>query len=226
MLEQLINIFKQYTVPILTIACVPLVSFILSCFKEEVGVNWGGVFVLTLVFIVFGISSIYLFGMIHDGELFPASTPQHQGLLFLIPIWIYFAHKYAHCRLSVISDVTAVILPFVIGGIRLYCIAQGCCFGTCIWGMDGVYWPVREMTILVNMVIGAVLFVQLKRYGPDGRLLPFYLIMYSIVRFSEVSLWGDVYRDSQLIDRALALLMLMLGVGLLWEVDSTHETVR
>lgn len=217
-METILLFFKIYTVPILAASCVPLVGIILWLLRDRLQLNLRQIVILTLGFVAAGLTSIAGFGVIHDICYFPNWTFQHQGLIFFMPLWFLVAAKWLKKDWRDVFDVFAVIMPFVVAGVRIYCIVRGCCYGRLLFHSEILRWPVRELTCILNIVIGVVFYIWIRRVHIPGILLPAYMMLYSGIRFTEVMLWGNRYRDYFFRDRGLALISFVLGLGLYLEL--------
>lgn len=213
--------FQIYAVLVLAISCLPLTMIVLWLFRRELDMRLGKIFLFSVSFVVFGLASMVVFGMLHDWEVFPNSTFQHQGLIFFAPLWLLAAAKILKRDWHDLFDVFAVVIPFVVAGVRLYCISQGCCYGRQFFRTE-YDWPVREITIVLNLITGIVLLRFAKREHTSGILIPVYLMIYSIIRFLEVTFWGDIYRDQHYLDRGLALLSFGIGLVLYLKFRSMY----
>ena len=218
--------FKAYPVPILTVSCVPLVGGLLWLLRDKLDLTLRQIIGLAVSFVVFGLLSLIVFGMLHDGRLYPSSTYQHQGLIFFMPLWFYAVSKWLKRDWREVFDVFSVILPFVVAGIRTYCISQGCCYGLPFFGSATVQWPVREITMALNIIIGLVFYRWIRREHTPGIMLPTYLMLYSLIRFEEVVLWGNIYRDWSYKDRTLAILSFVIGICFYFRLDREKAAAR
>ncbi|WP_130870909.1 prolipoprotein diacylglyceryl transferase family protein [Intestinimonas massiliensis (ex Afouda et al. 2020)] len=217
-METLLMIFKTYTVPILAVSCIPLVGVLLWLLRDRLQLTLRRVAVLSVAFVATGFISIIVFGVIHDIAYFPRWTFQHQGLIFFMPLWFLVAAKWLKKDWRDVFDVFAVVMPFVVAGVRLYCIAKGCCYGLPLFHSEVLRWPVREITCILNVAIGIIFYLWIRKVRIRGTMLPTYFMLYSVIRFTEVMMWGNRYRDYLFEDRGLALFSFVLGLGLYWEL--------
>ena len=226
-MDTLLLILRTYTVPILAAACFPLVGVLLWMVRDVLQIRLKQVVLLAVTFVAFGLTSIIVFGMIHDLKLFPNSTFQHQGLMLFMPFWFLGVAKLMKRDWRDVFDTFAVVMPFVVAGVRIYCILQGCCYGITFRKPVHFTVPVRELTILLNVIVGVLMLRQSRQQHIRGILFPTYTMAYSVIRFSEVALWGSIARDQFFVDRGLAIFNFILGFGLFLELkDRDGQTAK
>ncbi len=88
------------------------------------------------------------------------------------------------------NDRFAALLPFTIAIGRIGCLTAGCCRGLpydgwcAIHGVDGIpRYPAQVFEIILQLAIGILFVVMVKRRLLFGRLFSFYLIAYGVFRF-------------------------------------------
>ena len=131
-------------------------------------------------------------------------------------------------RWQVISEMWAIgIMAFHVFG-RSGCIFTGCCYGyPCSWGIysrvvDGYVFPIVFVESLMSLAILVFLLVRVGRKGylPDGKSMPWMLVVYGVCRF-----FTEFFRDNEKIwlgcsDIAFhALFMALVGGGILWHLS-------
>ena len=112
------------------------------------------------------------------------------AFVYLLPL-AWLLAKIFRLRWQAVSEMFALsILAFHIPG-RSGCIFTGCCYGyPCEWGVysavtKGYVFPVVFVESLMSLGILIFLIIRMwkKSYVPDGKTLPWMLLLYGIGRF-------------------------------------------
>lgn len=130
--------------------------------------------------------------------------------------------------LRIYADNIAPLIPLFHGIARVGCFLGGCCYGIessfgftvtgneLVPSLNGVNrFPVQLLEAACNLLLFALLWFLLHKL-PDhsrlrGKLLPLYLVLYGIVRFSVEFLRGDAYRGFVGIFSTSQFISLLLG---------------
>lgn len=147
------------------------------------------------------------------------------AFVYLLPL-AWLMAKLFRLRWQTVSELYALeILGFHLAG-RSGCLFPGCCYGyPCEWGVysdlaQGYVFPVALLESLMTLGILVFLLVRVcrKGYEPDGKTMPWMLLLYGVGRF-----FTEFLRDNEKIalscsDIAFhALFMAVVGfVTLLW----------
>ena len=113
------------------------------------------------------------------------------GSLFTIPIVILVLSLIFVVNPLKNSDIYTMILPIFLSIVKLACFCNGCC-----WGIEwehsfyynqhpyhrGLQVPVQAMEMFCALGIFVFLLIYRKKAKP-GKLLPMYIILYSVTRF-------------------------------------------
>ena len=143
---------------------------------------------------------IYALGIIFGGAVF------YGGLIGgIITGWIY--GRYKKFDMYEFSDICAPMVPLFHGFGRIGCFLGGCCYGiesdfgftvynnALVPNLSGVNrFPVQLMEALLNFGLFFLLAYLLKKDKFRGKLFALYLLTYSIIRFADEFLRGDIYR--------------------------------
>ena len=134
-------------------------------------------------------------GIVFYGGLFGAIAA---GLIYI---------KFAKLPKTLYLDNSALFAPLFHGFARIGCFFGGCCYGieskfgfsaahvenklTTIG--DATRFPVQLLEAGCNFILAAVIFVLLQKGLLKGKMLYFYLLCYSVIRFFDEFLRGDDY---------------------------------
>lgn len=158
------------------------------------------------------------------------------AFVYLLPL-AWLMAKLFRLRWQTVSELFALsILAFHAPG-RSGCIFTGCCYGyPCAWGVyssevDGYVFPVVFVESLMTLAILVFLLVRVcrKHYQPDGKTMPWMLLLYGVGRF-----FTEFLRDNEKIwlgcsDIAFhALFMAAVGLVMLLclrKKQSRHEEI-
>lgn len=145
-------------------------------------------------------SFIKLFVIVFGGSVF------YGGLLGGMAVGIIYGRK-KKLDLKEYSDICAPMVPLFHFFGRIGCFLGGCCygiespFGITIHGNELVpmindvqRFPVQLLEAGLNLALFFVLAHLLKKDKFKGGLFAIYLIIYSVIRFSDEFLRGDTYR--------------------------------
>ena len=156
----------------------------------------------------------------------------------LLPLVVWLSAKVFNTSVGFAGDVAALaLLGYHIVG-RSGCVFTGCCYGfACDWGVYSLHtgqnqFPVCFVESLFTLAILMFLLVRIcgRGYTPDGRNLPYFLLLYGIARFcSEFT--RESTRDQWLFWRLSdihlhALAMAAVGGFLLWRTVQNERSVR
>ena len=152
-----------------------------------------------------------------------------------LPLVAWLCAKTFNTSVGFAGDITALaLLGFHTFG-RSGCMFTGCCYGfPCDWGLysrqtGANQFPVCWVESLFSLAILIFVLVRIcrKGYTPDGKNLPYFLLLYGICRFfSEFT--RDYNRDHWLFWRfsdvhVHMLLMAAVGGWLLWRIDQANK---
>ena len=126
------------------------------------------------------------------------------GLIFSISFSVYYIKKH-HLPLGKIADCAAPSIAFGFSVGRIGCFLNGCCYGVpSSFGFvfprgspageffsDQTLFPTQLTSSLNLLVMGIVLHLLRKKNIARGKLLPLFLILYSVHRFLMEFLRGD-----------------------------------
>lgn len=173
----------------------------------------------------------YLFTSVWNGFLLTVlsglqsnSSNLAVAFVYLLPVSWLFAKLFRMPWHTVSELITFGVLAFHVAG-RSGCIFTGCCYGyPCEWGLYSLATGYKVFPIVIVeslMTFGILLFLlirtQRKSYVPDGKTLPWMLLLYGVGRFVT-----EFFRDNDKIfigcsDIAFhALFMAVVGGGMLW----------
>lgn len=125
----------------------------------------------------------------------------------ILGVWIY-CRRYQVSKMVMVNCLIPVV-PFIHSIGRIGCFMAGCCYGMEYHGPFSIHFPVNEISPELNLVprfpvqllesgLNMLLFVALMIYGKkkrqDAKMMGFYLICYSIMRFTLEFLRGDIIR--------------------------------
>jgi len=171
-----------------------------------------------LYFLTGPLMSVILF--IENG--FAPTGKQNGVVVFpVIPLLAFLIAKVLRRSWKELWDVMMVIPLARFAGARIACTAVGCCHGySCSWGIyspiagDTVF-PIQLLESLVSIVILVLALYREKKNGwvPDGRNVPFILIVYGIARF-----FLEFFHDDEKVFWGIAsmqihcLIMILVGI--------------
>ena len=154
----------------------------------------------------------------------------------LLPVVAWLCAKTFNTSVGFAGDIAAVtLLPFHSLG-RSGCMFTGCCYGfPCEWGLyshrtDANQFPVWWVESLFTLGILIFIIVRIcrKGYVPDGKNLPYFLLLYGTCRF-----FAEFARESTH-ERWLfwrfsdihihMLLMVAVGGLMLWHIAKKERT--
>ncbi len=112
---------------------------------------------------------------------------------------------------AVFSDMAAVVIPLFHAFARVGCFLSGCCYGieskfgftvhnnTLVEGINGVSrFPVQLLEAILNVLLFLLLWYMYNRSltsnALKGKIMPIYLLLYSVIRFFDEFLRGDEIR--------------------------------
>ena len=154
----------------------------------------------------------------------------------LLPLVVWLSAKVFNTSVGFAGDVSALaLLGYHVVG-RSGCVFSGCCYGfACDWGVYSLHtgqnqFPVCFIESLFTLAILIFLLVRIcgRGYTPDGRNLPYFLLLYGIGRFcSEFT--RESTRDQWLFWRLSdihlhALAMAAVGGFLLWRIAQNERS--
>lgn len=130
--------------------------------------------------------------------------------------------------LTIYADNIAPLIPLFHGIARVGCFLGGCCYGIessfgftvtdneLVPSINGVNrFPVQLLEAVCNLLLFTILWILLHNLSDQsklrGKLLPLYLVLYGIVRFSVEFLRGDDYRGFVGIFSTSQFISLLLG---------------
>ena len=153
-----------------------------------------------------------------------------------LPLVAWLCAKTFNTSVGFSGDIVALtLLGFHTFG-RSGCMFTGCCYGfPCEWGVysrhtDANQFPVWWVESLFTLAILVFVIVRIcrKGYTPDGKNLPYFLLLYGICRFfseftreSTAELWL-FWRVSDI--HVHMLLMAAVGGLLLWRIAKKEQT--
>lgn len=156
----------------------------------------------------------------------------------LLPLLAWLCAKVFNTSVGFAGDVTALsLLGFHVFG-RSGCIFTGCCYGfPCEWGLYSRHtranqFPVCWVESLFTLAILVFVLVRIfrKNYTPDGKNLPWFLLLYGVCRF-----FSEMTRESAKADRLFwrisdihihMLVMAAVGGFLLWRIAKKQRAQR
>lgn len=156
------------------------------------------------------------------------------AFVYLLPL-AWLLAKIFRLRWQAVSELYAMsILAFHVSG-RSGCIFTGCCYGyPCDWGVysnvvGGYVFPVVFVESLMSLGILVFLLVRVcrKGYQPDGKTMPWMLLLYGVGRF-----FTEFLRDNEKIwigcsDIAFhALFMAVVGLVMLLCLRKKQQKVE
>lgn len=111
-----------------------------------------------------------------------------------------------HSNITEHADIIAPAVPLFHGFARIGCFLGGCCYGiespfgftythSLVEAANNVNrFPVQLLESACNFALFAVLWMMLSKGKLKGMLFPMYILMYSVIRFSDEFLRGDAIR--------------------------------
>ena len=106
------------------------------------------------------------------------------GSVFLIPLVMPLVGLPFRQKPSQSLDICAPCVAVMIACMRVSCYISGCCGGVqaCI-GTFCFNWPTQIIESFCDVLILYWLMKREEKIGSDGRLYPYFMIMYSFMRF-------------------------------------------
>ncbi len=144
--------------------------------------------------------------LINDLGIYAGGMVFYGGLIFGLIFGAIYC-KIRRIELSAFSDCFAVGIPLFHFFGRMGCFFSGCCYGiespigftfhdAIVHSANGVQrFPVQLLESFLNLIIFSVLILFFQKGIFKGKLILIYLILYSVVRFSDEFLRGDEYRE-------------------------------
>lgn len=140
-----------------------------------------------------GISAVFGGGVFYGGLIGGIAS----GIIYI---------RAKKLSLPLYSDISAGVIPLFHAFGRIGCFLGGCCYGmeskfgfvyskAMIAEANGICrFPVQLLESVCNFVIFIIMARLLKKGAFKGRLMGLYLVIYSVLRFSDEFLRGDVAR--------------------------------
>jgi phosphatidylglycerol:prolipoprotein diacylglycerol transferase len=129
----------------------------------------------------------------------------HGGVVFALPITIYFLKKY---KLPILKtfDTVAIAIPLAHFFGRLGCFFAGCCYGAVCelpWAVvfknpesiaptNVPLHPTQLYESIANLILFLILYITRKKTNKEGTSIGIYLIGYGIIRFVVEFFRGDL----------------------------------
>lgn len=143
----------------------------------------GKVFAVGLVGSVAAILGIYALARIEMGSWGGRSF---YGTVFAPPLFIYIYSKMSNTSWRKLIDICAPAECFVLALAKIQCLIEDCCQGrmmTSIFTGKEFRFP-SQITELVNaLIITGILMLLIKRGKDEGKIYPWYMIIYGGTRF-------------------------------------------
>lgn len=136
-------------------------------------------FLLTIV----GTIGTYLLYFVENGFLGGRSF---YGAVFLVPLLFPLISKLVRIPYVQLMDFCAPAECVMLAIMKVQCLIEGCCGGKVIsYTAEGVptLFPSQLVEFLNAWVVFAILLILLLRKKSQGRIYPYYLVLYGITRF-------------------------------------------
>lgn len=138
------------------------------------------------------------------------------GSVFLIPPVMSMVGLLFRQRPSQTLDLCAPCVAIMIACLRIGCFLTGCCGGRLVWiGNIPFSWPTQTMESIGDIVILIWLLQQEEAENARGKLYPFLMISYSIMRFL-LEFLRDTPKDWLLMSHGQWFSLSAIAVGLIW----------
>lgn len=200
---------------------------------------------LTIIIFVSFIIGAKLLPIIIKGKItFSLSGFTFYGGLIFTFINTFIFSKLTKTSYLKLLDILAIVIPVAHGITRIGCLLGGCCFGkptNLPWGIkypensfayfkyNGAHLhPVPVYSMLGNFIIFAILLSLYNLYNKknfDGKIILFYLIIYSFIRFFIEFFRGDYahYYLGLTISQLISIVIFFIGIILLYIKFSQEE---
>lgn len=165
---------------------------------------------------------LYIFG---TSWVFGGGKMSGLNFIRIVPfLWSYFALLawYLKDPYGKVFDLLTLVGAFLFVVARIGCIFPGCCHGyPSRWGLYSnvagtVCFPVQIVEIVIGLIVAFLLLGMSKRNACQGKIYPYYLIMFGSTRFVL-----EFFRDNAKLFWGLSELSLfaaacvVLGIGIL-----------
>lgn len=198
--------------------------------RRQIGVFFAVVVPLALLL---GLANGVLFSQnfywgISHGQVILSGGLVSYGIVLAALAAVYLSSKKNGGPLGKSLDVTAIVLPVMLGFTRIGCLLNGCCYGLEADGFGGVYlpniygeWAYRYPTQFLLLALDIALFVGLWLYRKsrpaDGRVTIAFLFWFGLGRLLIDSLRDlqpvlGPFRFHQLMDMAFVLGAVILAI--------------
>lgn len=157
--------------------------------KHRFGLSTGKAVAFTLALTVCGVASVKLLFIIENLRDvleygLTAGGMSFFGAVFLVPVLMYPVGRLLSLRFGQTADACALCVLAMIGCMRVGCFLVGCCGGTETTICSLTFqWPTQAVESIGDFAILATLYDYEVRNAYAGRLYPWFMIDYSVMRF-------------------------------------------
>lgn len=162
------------------------------------------------------------------------------GLIGALLGYIIYCTQY-QLNLIQMLDLLAPSFPIIHGFGRLGCLFAGCCYGIPYEGPFHIdfklshvapnnlaLFPTQPVESILNFLTGIVLLIYARRQRKPGKVLGFYVIYYSIMRFVLEFFRGDIIRGVQhglSTSQWISILLLPVGIWIIYNKNKMRQLV-